>query len=268
MPSSTIPFSDLTLHYTRAGTGSTPLLLVHGFTDAGMCWSPFVPALADAFDIYLPDLRGHGRSSRVQPGQTVDNAADLAGFIDALGLGPVLAVGHSMGAAAVADLGMIRPDLVRALVLEDPPWSDGPRASSGPNPWYDWLRTLPEQTLESIAAKGRADSPTWAEAEIGPWAESKMQFDVNFLDVARVRRDWREVVAALSMPALVVTAETELGAIVPPAVAEEIAALNPRARVARVSGAGHCIRREATEAYTALVRGFLLEHASRSNAAP
>ena len=120
-------------HYYRTGDGSKPaLVLAHGFSDNGMCWLPVARDLEADYDVVLPDARGHGKSPRVQPGERVDHAADLAGIIQALGLERPVVGGHSMGgstasvlacapsrAGAGADPG--RPRLARP----------GPRAGGG-----------------------------------------------------------------------------------------------------------------------------------------
>lgn len=87
-----------------------------------MCWAKTAAKLESQFDVYLPDSRGHGLSSRVQPGEELDNAADLAGFIRALDIKQPVIAGHSMGAASTSECAARFPELPRALILEDPPW--------------------------------------------------------------------------------------------------------------------------------------------------
>ena len=45
------------LHYYRTGSGTQPLVLAHGITDDGLCWSSVAEALADRFDILMVDAR-------------------------------------------------------------------------------------------------------------------------------------------------------------------------------------------------------------------
>ena len=82
---------------------------------------------------------------------------------------------------------------MRALVLEDPPWRDWepPKApepekegQERPNPMRDWITSLEKMSVEELIANCRKDNPAWAEAELRPWAESKKQFDYNFLQEA------------------------------------------------------------------------------------
>lgn len=114
--------ADLALFHTDLGPSGAPaLLLVHGWGGDGREWSPHAEALAAAHRVIVPDLRGHGRS----PVPDQDNtpaamAEDLKGLITRLGTGPVVAVGHSMGAQVVNLLAIDHPDSVRSVVALDP----------------------------------------------------------------------------------------------------------------------------------------------------
>ena len=53
------------MHYVRTGNGEKPpLVLVHGFSDDGPCWTPTARDLEADYDILMLDARGHGRSGR------------------------------------------------------------------------------------------------------------------------------------------------------------------------------------------------------------
>jgi pimeloyl-ACP methyl ester carboxylesterase len=62
------------IHYARtgAGSGKPALVLVHGFSDNGLCWADTAQDLEDNYDVIMPDMRGHGLSERVQPGSKTD----------------------------------------------------------------------------------------------------------------------------------------------------------------------------------------------------
>jgi len=262
-----ITTDGIRIHYTRSGDGSLPpLVLAHGFSDNGKCWLPLAHALEDSYDVILPDARGHGLSARVQPGEAVDAAADLAGLIHALGLKKPFVGGHSMGAMVAAAMQARYPGTARALVLEDPAWFLPQEPKEGqPQPPRrgpaDWLLTLQGKSVEELMAKCHADNPAWQEAELRPWAESKQQFDYNFLQTANMpRADWRETAKALDCPTLLVTANPRKGSIVAPAAAQLAASLNNRVRVVRITHAGHNIRRENFDAYVKAVRNFLKKH--------
>src|SRR5512147_134633 len=101
----TISANGAQFHYTRTGDGTKPaLVLAHGFSDNGMCWLPVARDLEADYDVILPDARGHGKSQRVQPGEWVNHASDLAGIIQALGLDRPVVGGHSMGGSTAGAL--------------------------------------------------------------------------------------------------------------------------------------------------------------------
>lgn len=258
-----IVISGASFHYVRTGGAKPSLVLAHGFSDSGLCWLPVARELEAEYDLILPDARGHGLSQRVLPGESIDGARDLASFIRALGLERPIVGGHSMGANTASTLAAQNPGLVRALILEDPGWRDvAPEPQKKdeapkPNPWFDWLSSIPGLTLEEVMAKCRFDSPTWAEVELRPWAESKKALDLNIFRAESVRRPWREVARAIDCPTLLITADVEKGAIISPAMAREAQALNSQIQVVHIPGAGHSIRREAYPAYLAAVRDFL-----------
>ena len=68
------------------------------------------------------DQRGHGHSTKTGTleGYTIQQlSSDLAGFLDAVGGGPVDLLGHSMGGRVAVTLVLERPELVRSLILMD-----------------------------------------------------------------------------------------------------------------------------------------------------
>lgn len=117
-----MPFAELPgvrLFYTDEGEGD-PVVLVHGYTCDGNDWAFQIPALVPRYRVITVDLRGHGKSSVPESGYTPGQYADdIAALVRALGLPPVVAIGHSMGAATVSALAVRHPDLVCAIVPVD-----------------------------------------------------------------------------------------------------------------------------------------------------
>ncbi|MCZ0985377.1 alpha/beta hydrolase [Streptomyces diastatochromogenes] len=110
------------LFCTSLGPADGPaLLLVHGWGGDGREWSPHAEVLAERFRVIVPDLRGHGRSEAPGEGNTpAEMAHDLAALTDALGTGPVVAVGHSMGGQVVNLLAVHHPHTVRSVIALEP----------------------------------------------------------------------------------------------------------------------------------------------------
>ena len=98
-------------------TGPT-LLLLHGWTaSADLQWWPVYERLGRTHTIVAPDHRGHGRGLRA-PFSLEAVADDCAALVVALGAGPVIAVGYSMGGPLALLLAQRHPHLVSGLVLE------------------------------------------------------------------------------------------------------------------------------------------------------
>src|SRR5581483_5913731 len=79
------------------------LVCAHATGFCGAVWQPIAEAFRDRFRVIAFDERGHGDSDKPADAYAwSDFVRDLAGLLDALALRDVVAVGHSMGGAAVA----------------------------------------------------------------------------------------------------------------------------------------------------------------------
>jgi len=117
-----VTLAGVRLHYTRTGGTKPPLVLAHGVTDDGSCWTPVAENLAPDYDVIMVDARGHGFSDAPETGYDLATlAADLHGVITALGLQQPLILGHSMGAITALALAGLYPAVPQAILLEDPP---------------------------------------------------------------------------------------------------------------------------------------------------
>ena len=113
--------NGITIHYTRTGGSKPPLVLLHGLTANGACWTPLARALEEDYDVIMPDARGHGKSSVPDVGYRYeDHANDVVGLIKTLRLPPSILIGHSMGGMVAAMVASRNPELLRSVVLADP----------------------------------------------------------------------------------------------------------------------------------------------------
>lgn len=108
------------LAYRTAGKGPA-LVLLHGRTDSGHTWAPFVTHFAQRFHVIRPDLRGHGSSGHPDSYALPAMAEDIAGLLDHLGVERAAVIGHSLGGMVAYHLAMSHPSRISRMVLEDPP---------------------------------------------------------------------------------------------------------------------------------------------------
>jgi pimeloyl-ACP methyl ester carboxylesterase len=105
--------------YRRLGPRSgVPLVMAHRFRGTIDHWDPaFLDVLSSERDVIVFDNAGTGRSSGTAP-TTIDGLAQgLLEFVDALGLTQVDLLGWSMGGYVVQTATLLRPALVRRLVV-------------------------------------------------------------------------------------------------------------------------------------------------------
>lgn len=275
-PRAAVPARLHVAHRAGEDPDAPTLLLVHGITDDGSCWQDVAAQLDPRWELLLPDLRGHGASPLPEgPFGLEELAADLVELIEgspaasldgtpaahAGDAGGAIVVGHSLGAATAAVLAERRPELVRALVLEDPPWFDVPRSERAPMDHGAWVRELQQHDVEELVATCAASEPGWSEIEVRTWAQSKLAVDLRFFDGFDDASldDWRATLTALDLPILLVTGDPDRNAIVTPEVAAQLAVEHEQLRVSHLAGTGHSIHRDRPEAFIDAVHGFLGE---------
>jgi pimeloyl-ACP methyl ester carboxylesterase len=118
--------SSLSIFYTLQGKPENPpILLIHGWTTDSHDWNWQIPFLADTHYVIAMDLRGHGRSSA--PKDVVytpqEYAKDAAALLQHLEFEKdVVVMGHSMGGVTTSVLAVQEPELVKAIILVDPPY--------------------------------------------------------------------------------------------------------------------------------------------------
>lgn len=107
----------LDLHYVVAGRGPD-VVLVHGLGGFAESWRRTLEALAGRARLWAVDLPGFGCSAkpRTRYGLGYFSRA-LHGFLDAVGIGNVSVVGHSLGAAVAVTHALTHPARVERLAL-------------------------------------------------------------------------------------------------------------------------------------------------------
>ena len=251
------------LSYVCTGKSDKPtLVLAHGLTDSGLCWHQLASDLESEYDIIMYDAYGHGKSSRVDPEKRFDLAEDLHDLIDKLELEKPGVIGHSMGAATAAEFAARYPDKLKALVLEDPPWTNlEPEEQAIKATLAKWKQgnlADKQKTIKELQRLKHKESPNWEEAILPQWAQAKHDLDPAFFELISAQNgNWQELAKAITVPTLIVTGDNELGAIVTPQLGVEAIQLLNKGEFGHISGAGHCVRYEQYQPYLIMVKLFL-----------
>ncbi|MFV0384803.1 alpha/beta fold hydrolase [Paracoccus sp. (in: a-proteobacteria)] len=223
------------------GPGSGPVALFqHGLCGDSAQTMEVMPH-EDVTAVTL-ECRGHGRSDAGDPaGYGIARFADdVAALAETLGT-PRFVGGISMGAAIAARLAVLRPDLVRALVLARPAWVTEPAPENMvPNAEVGHLLTQPGQTVQAFrnsptGQRLAAQAPDNLTSLSGFFAREPR--DVTSALLTRISADGPGIAGddlrALNIPCLIVA--TDEDAIHPLSHAQHLARLIPDARLVTIT---------------------------------
>ena len=248
------------------------LVLLHANGDSAASWPGAARRWGDGYRVVAVDARGHGASPWFSPDQ-LEEPGDVF-IVDAIELleemaadgGPVIGIGHSLGAGTLTGVLAARPGLLTGAVLVDPPWDTplvhGPRPGVGAG-WVEAVREYqrdPERALRDHAV----DHPCWPADERSGWLEAKQSVDLDYLATGSGRpgTPWPLLVRDIADATLVVTGERDC--LVGEATRAELDTIaNSAIEVVVVPGAGHYVRQDQTDAFHAVVDPWLAERLHR-----
>ncbi len=278
--------NGIRIHYYRA----TPqpekpvIVMVHGVTDNGLCWTTLTWKLQDQYDIYMLDTRGHGLSD---PFTTNDNGEtlikDVVAFVKVMNFKNPILVGHSMGAATVMRVGAEYPGVARAIIMLDPllggrgpatkgvpnrtaPPATSPKPATAPDRLSVSMFGSPETLVvqnnyrfEDLLATGHRQNPMWNKVDVEYWALSKKQYHGPYTpEASQAMSGTMSIGNSLSkiqVPALMLKADAS------PEVRKsnnEAAATMPKGKLVHIDGAGHNLHHDKLERTTEVLNEFLL----------
>src|SRR5947208_12872440 len=114
--------NGITLWSETQGTSGSPVVMVHGSWGDHHNWDLVAPRFAETHTVLTYDRRGHSRSERPpSQGSVHEDVADLAALIESIGIAPAHVIGNSAGAIISVRLAADRPELIRSLVIHEPP---------------------------------------------------------------------------------------------------------------------------------------------------
>lgn len=117
----TAQIGDVALSYAEVPDNGPALLLLHAQHMDWYSYSRVLPELSKSFHVFAVSYHGHGKTvSPVERLYANEIGADLGTFIERVIGEPAYVSGNSSGGILTAWLAANRPELVRAIVLEDP----------------------------------------------------------------------------------------------------------------------------------------------------
>lgn len=156
--------NGIELHYVELGNGE-PVVFVHGSLSDGSFWNPQLGPFAQKYRVIAYSRRyNQPNVNKTLPGYSaIGDADDLAGLIEKLQLGRVHVIGHSYGAYTAMFLAVRHPELVRSLVIAEPPavsllgYLSGEHAEVGKRALAD-IRNHMEEPMVAAFRRGDRDA--------------------------------------------------------------------------------------------------------------
>lgn len=244
---------------TGTDTSAPPLLIAHGLFGSARNWGVISKRLSDRRQVVTVDMRNHGESDWQGSHDYDELAGDLHEIATHFG-GRMDVLGHSMGGKAAMVLALEYPDTVRRLVVAD----IAPTAYN--HTQLHLVEAMRAVDLDYVGSRKDADDSLKPVIE----EDGVRAFLLQSLDLKE--KAWRlnldvladqmhkiigfpEIDGSFDGPALFLTGAEST--YVTPDHRPEIRRLFPRARFAKIPGAGHWLHAEKPREFEAAIRAFL-----------
>jgi (E)-2-((N-methylformamido)methylene)succinate hydrolase len=251
------------LQYWDDGGGRPPVILIHGVGADGTSWDQIAVALAPEFRVLRLDLRGHGRSGRIEGALTLnDFVQDVVDVLDECAVPSAHVVGFSLGGMIAQGIALQHANRVRRLVLLS---AVAGRTAEERERVQARLAILREQGVAAItgAAQERWFTSDFIARNPDLVARRMRQLQENHAPSYAAAytvfstSDLGEQLHAICAPTLVATGEHDIGSNT--RMARFMHAQIAGSRLEILPGLRHSILVEAPELVTRLIRDFLRE---------
>jgi pimeloyl-ACP methyl ester carboxylesterase len=281
-----VEIDGTSLECLERGRGE-PVVLVHGSASDHRTWRRQLEVLGSEFRTIAYSRRYHWPNQPIAAGADYsmpEHVDDLAAVVRTLGAAPAHLVGHSYGAFVCLLLAVRQPDLVRSLVLTEPPAVTlfvhvPPR----PLELLALLLGRPRTALAVLRFGATGIGPAtravrrgdleggmriFGRAVLGPEAYARLsearreQIRANSIAAEFLGSGFAPLAAdevrAVRAPTLLVTGERSPRLF--HCVIDRLAELLPRARRVEIPGASHIVHEDALEAWDAAALSHLRQH--------
>lgn len=250
-----------------------PVVLLHGMAATKLSYLPLLPALAERYRVIVPDLPGHGESSKPRARYTPPYFARvIRALLDEMEVADAAVIGNSMGGRVALEVAGASPSRVNSLILLDP------AAAGLPFPLYARLLGLLPSGVAAVPVPWRkrvvvtAIRQMFANPDRLPRAGYLAAAD-EFMRIYRKGRARMALLSAMrgliaddpaafwrrarqiAVPTLIVWGQEDR--LVPVGLGERLANTIPDAELVVLPGVGHVPQFELPEETRQLVLGFL-----------
>ena len=241
-----------------AGRGDDAIVFVHGVGSTAAIWDYQLPALLDSYRCFAVELRGNGVPKPEAPPQSITREGfvdDVLAVADAANVERFHMVGCSLGGVVGFELWKRAPRRLRSCLF------------AGSFAAYPNADQYVESVIASVKAAGTMEAFAHERARklgMPPGRrtdETIAQMACKNVEsyIASTRATWtgdyRDILASMTIPVLVVRGEKDM--VASAERAEEIARGVPKSRLAVVPNAGHVVNADAPDAFNDLLRSFL-----------
>jgi pimeloyl-ACP methyl ester carboxylesterase len=264
--------TGITYAYRDLGEGDVPLILLQHFRGNLDNWDPaLVGALAADRRVVSFDNVGVGATTGTTPNTIEAMAHDAIAFVEAMSFQTMDLLGFSIGSFVAQEIALIRPDLLRRVVLA----SSAPQGAAGMHGWAPEVigavgqpEPSPQGYLEVFfaptatsrqagqQAAGRIFGRTSDRDEPTTWQTRQAQYDA-VCTWGIPNHSLLQRVAAIALPVFVANGDSD--PMILPRYSHLLAGLLPDARVKIYPDAAHGFLFQHHEEFAADVHAFLEE---------
>jgi len=276
----TFDCNDVTLNYAEGPNNGPALVLIHGLGRRWQVLQPLIEPLSKRYHIFAPDLRGHGKSSRVPRGyRGVQYSSDISQFFREVVREPAIVFGHSLGGMIGMHIAAHEPARVRALIVGDSMIDPAHLNDSLYPKLFHSLAELARKggSAESIAA-GLAnielqlpgleelvrigDLPGNDSAYLLRWAECVRHADPDTymmsVDGSSLEGwDGESLLRKIGCPTLLLQANPDLGGLMSNGDADRAVTVLAKSKLVRFPTLGHALYMQQAEPVLRAIREFL-----------
>lgn len=249
------------LHFKHLGDGF-PVIILHGLFGMLDNWMRVGKELADEYQVFLVDLRNHGRSPHTDTFGIEEMAADVRRLMDEQGMHESCLIGHSMGGKVAMRLTLDDPSRVKKLVIVDIATKaydrkhdtimdalvklDPEAASSRDELDQALAQDIHEEAIRLFLLKNIKRNP-----------ESGYQWRSNLSGIVKEYDRILEEINGKPYPGPTCFIRGEKSAYILEEDKHTIRGIFPDARFVTIKGAGHWVHAEAPELFLENIREFL-----------